>query len=284
MSQQQQSPFKNLLLAGSLLGASYALFKFGCDNKGRENFRYQQQASNVVPPPPVLTTPPKQDDPSVPISANSFTGVPQRPSLIPQLPPRFDDNRVDANSLLGQSRTPPMPVQGVPPSPTLNDQQFFKPDFRQLGSATDQVPGALTSSQAEDALRAKIGSTKPEYQETFDLLPVPDMKYSAGVDPTNPENFMYDRTIFGTLKRRYGNQVDFIRGDVPIKQEYRGWFDIMPATEKDVVKGYFDRYLDITQEAAIQDAQFDRTTPVATLFQGDISPWGGQWKYAYDNI
>ena len=261
------SPLKNLVLAGTLLGAGYVLMKFGNDSKQRENFRYQQQ------------------DPSKPISANSFTGVPQRPSLIPQLPPRFDSNRVDANSLLGQSRTPPMPLQAAPPSPVLNQPQFIRPDFRQLGSATDVIPGALTSSQAEQALKNKVGSGTPEYQETADLLPVPDMKYSAGVDPTNPENFMYDRTIFGNLKRRYGGVgVDFIRGDIPIKQEMRGWFDIMPATEKDVVKGYFDRYLDITQETAIQDAQFDRATPVSTIFQEDISAWGPQWKFAYNNI
>jgi len=275
---EQSSILKNLIFAGALLGTGYVLMQHSKD-KQRENFHYQQSVQQPVQQPVQ-----RQQDPAQPISQNTFTGVPQRPSLIPQLPPRFDTNRVDANSLLGQSRTPPMPLQAAPPSPTLNEAQFLQPDFRQLGSATEAVPGAMTSSQAQQALNNKIGSTKPEYQETADLLPVPDMKYSAGVDPTNPENFMYDRTIFGNLKRRYGNQVDFIRGDVPIKQEYRGWFDITPATEKDVVKGYFERYLDITQEAAIQDAQFDRSTPVSTLFQEDISAWGPQWKFSYNNI
>ncbi len=262
------STFKNLLLAGAVLGAGYGLFAFSKDKKTeREHFRFQQA------------------DPSVPSSANSFQGVPQRPSLIPQIPPRFDANRVDANSLLGQSRAPPMPLQAAPPAPTLMDRATdLRPDFRALGAAAEQVPGALTSQQAQDALRQKVGSGMPEYQETADLLPVADMKYTAGVDPTDPQNFMYDRTIFGQLKRRYGTGVDFIRGDLNITPEYRGWFDLQPPTDKDVVKGYFQAYLDVEQGLSIRDAQFDRSTPIETIFAGESNQWGDQSRFVYNAI
>ena len=103
------------------------------------------------------------------------------------------------------------------------------------------------------------------------------------MDPTDAQNFMYDRTIFAPLKRRYGNQVDFFRGDVQIKQQNRGWFDISPATEKDIVVGYFDRYIDIQQEMAINDATFTRSLTPAQQTAAAQSPAGIQ-AVAYANI
>lgn len=100
------------------------------------------------------------------------------------------------------------------------------------------------------------------------------MKHSASIDPTNPENFIYDRTLFSRLKRRYGNGVDFIRGDIDITPERRGWFDIRPPSDVDVVQGYFDKYIDIEQETQLQDSVFSRSTPIDTIMEGNANPWG----------
>ena len=133
--------------------------------------------------------------------------------------------------------------------------------FATMGGGYGGAPGlqnkVLTSSQADEMLQNKMNGGTPELPEVS--LPLNNIEFEGNMDPTNAQNFMYDRTIFAPLKRRYGNQVDFFRGDVQIKQQNRGWFDISPATEKDIVVGYFDRYIDIQQETAIRDANFTRS-------------------------
>lgn len=101
------------------------------------------------------------------------------------------------------------------------------------------------------------------------------MKYSSSVDPTNPENFIYDRTLFSRLKRRYaGVGVDFIRGDIDVRPEYRGWFDIRPPSDNDLVQGYFDKYIDIEQETRLQDSVFTRNSAISDVMEGNVNPWG----------
>ncbi len=197
--------------------------------------------------------------------------VPMRPSLAAPLSPRFDGVTNGSQALVAGEKAP-IALQGAPMTPTAQDVNV---DFSQLGGVAAPVPtGALTSKQVGDILSDRFGSEAPKYQDTEELMPVPDMRYTAGIDPTDPESFMYDRTIFGKLKRRYGNGVDYFRGDIDVKPQYRGWFDIQPPKESDVVKGYFDRYVDIQQETEIQDATFTRATPVDKLFQATLNPWG----------
>ncbi len=233
----------------------------------QEYFRYHQ----TIPDAPALNLPPMQ-------------GVPMRPSLIPQVPPRFDANQT-ASNLTAQSAAP-LPVMAAPPSASpLDAMTFDGVDFQELGGQGAPLPsGGLTSKQVSDMLKDRIGSGTPELQDTKDLMPVPDMRYTTGLDPTDPDNFMYDRTIFGRLKRRYGNGVDFFRGDLDIKPEQRGWFDLQPPTETDVVTGYFDRYIDIQQETAIRDASFTRATPIETLYKDSINPMGKTELTRYDHV
>jgi hypothetical protein len=114
-------------------------------------------------------------------------------------------------------------------------------------------------------------------------LPLGDI-HQVGMDATDPQNFMYTRTVFAPLKRQYGNQVDFIRGDIDVKQEFRGWFDARPATAKDLASSYFASYLDIQQATAIKDANYVRGTPVQTLYDASISPGLNQQYVAYANV
>lgn len=232
---------------------------------GGEQYRYFAEIPNAPALPPMQS-------------------VPMRPSLIPQLPPRFDGNQT-ASNLTAQSAAP-LQVMAAPSSASpLDAMTFDGVDFQNLGGQGAPLPtGGLSSQQVSDMLRDKVGSGKPELQNTKDLMPVPDMRYTTGLDPTDPQNFMYDRTIFGRLKRRYGNDVDHFRGDLDIKPQYRGWFDLQPPTETDVVVGYFDRYIDIEQETAIRDSSFTRATPIESLYKGSVNPGGKSYLTRYDHV
>jgi hypothetical protein len=136
----------------------------------------------------------------------------------------------------------------------------------------------VTSNQAQEMLN-KVGRGSPQYQEP--QLINPDMKYSSGLDPTNANNFMYNRTIFAPLKRRYGNEVDFIRGDLDIAPEQRGWFDARPPASNDIVQGYIaSGYQDIEQETAIRDSIFQRNTDPQERANAAINPWGDEKRVA----
>jgi len=232
---------------------------------GSEQYRYFAE----IPDAPVLP---------------EMQSVPMRPSLIPQLPPRFDANQLSSN-LTAQSAAP-LQVMAAPPSASpLDAMTFDGVDFQNLGGQGAPLPtGGLSTQQVTDMLRDKVGSGKPELQNTKDLMPVPDMRYTTGLDPTDPQNFMYDRTIFGRLKRRYGTEYDYLRGTLDIKPVYRGYFDIAPPQETDIVKGYFDRYIDIEQETAIQDASFTRATPIEDLYKASVNPMGKTNLTMYDHI
>jgi hypothetical protein len=160
------------------------------------------------------------------------------------------------------------PVKGIninyfPPQET---ERFAFEDMGGVAKTAEFVEGGyggaassptdVTTGQVNAAFQDTMNGGKPDMFEP--QLPLCNID-SDGTDPTNSENFMYDRTIFAPLKRRYANGVDFFRGDIHVKQQNRGWFDISPATEKDIVTGYFDRYIDIQQETAIRDANFTRS-------------------------
>jgi len=162
----------------------------------------------------------------------------------------------------------------------------FKPEpqvqFSDMGAASHMPYGALTSAQVDGMMPQAINGGAPTYMEPE--LPLANIEHTS-MDPMSPQNFMYDRTVFAPLKRQYGNQVDFIRGDIDVKQEFRGWFDVRPATDKDIVTGYFDRYIDIQQQTALKDANFLRATPVQTLLQSSLSPAGdANFRTAYANV
>lgn len=203
----------------------------------------------------------------------------QAPPNLAALPvsPRSNLPGMNSASMFGDSymqAAPPQPVEGF-----ANVQMDFATMGGGFGGAPDRPAGVMTSNQANQMLQQTMNGGKPEYYEA--VLPLGSIEHST--DPTDPQNFIFDRTVFAPLKRQYGNQVDFIRGDIDVKQEFRGWFDVRPATNKDIITGYFDSYIDIQQQTAIKDAQFTRTTPVQTLFQSASNPAGLQ-AVAYANV
>lgn len=98
-----------------------------------------------------------------------------------------------------------------------------------------------------------------EYTTPSELLPVPDMRQSVFKDPSNPANFMYDRTLFAPLKSRNRNTPDRFRGDLDIEPIKTGWFDISTVPTVDLVKGYFGYFNDIEQYQDLQDISYERS-------------------------
>ena len=131
----------------------------------------------------------------------------------------------------------------------------------------------LSSSQVDEML-AKVGKGTPQLQDVKDIMPTPDMRYSANLDPTDPNNFIYERTLFAPLKRRNYGDVDYFRGDLEIMPEKRGWFDIRSVGDKDVVQGYFSNYSDIQQSATVKDSIFERTLTADQRQVRNTSPYG----------
>ena len=131
----------------------------------------------------------------------------------------------------------------------------------------------LTSSQVDEML-AKVGKGTPQLQDVKDIMPTPDMRYSANLDPTDPNNFIYERTLFAPLKRRNYGDVDYFRGDLEIMPEKRGWFDIRSVGDKDVVQGYFSNYSDIQQSSTLKDSIFERTLTPQQVQVRNSSPFG----------
>jgi hypothetical protein len=184
------------------------------------------------------------------------------------------------------------PVQGININYFPRKEGFALEDMASMGGAIPELVGGgyggaassntdVTTGQVNDALQNTMNGGKPDVYEP--QLPLCNID-SDGTDPTNANNFMYDRTIFAPLKRRYANGVDFFRGDIHVKQQNRGWFDIAPATEKDIVTGYFDRYIDIQQETAIRDANFNRSISPEERVLSENDTAGKSFLTAYNNV
>ena len=97
-----------------------------------------------------------------------------------------------------------------------------------------------------------------EYTVPSELLPAPDMRAPMERDPSDPANFMYDRTLFAPLKARNHNTPDRVRGDIDIAPIKTGWFDSASIPQVDLAKGYMGYFNDIQETMDIQDIAFSR--------------------------
>jgi Family of unknown function (DUF5850) len=106
----------------------------------------------------------------------------------------------------------------------------------------------------------------------------PDLSYSSaqlpklGIDnkykdPTDPSNYMYDRTLFAPLKRRNGsNGTDYIRGDVYVAPNKFGWFDVPSNPGTDLNPGFFNlNYPSMESSVERQDLKVERQNRGLTL-------------------
>jgi hypothetical protein len=147
----------------------------------------------------------------------------------------------------------------------VNDYKVIDNDFAYLAS-----DGTFQSAQRQSATqkyKASLSNKNPDtlkYTTPQELLPAPDMRQPLMRDPSDPSNFMYDRTIFAPLKKRNHNEADRIRGDLDIEPVKTGWFDIATIPTVDLVKGYFGYYNDIQEYQDLQDITYARQQREAT--------------------
>lgn len=143
-------------------------------------------------------------------------------------------------------------------------------EFERQGSSfstlIDEVDGTFATKRKNEVAKYQASLTKKyqadsqTYTATKDLLPTPDMRQASMRDPSDPSNYIYDRTIFAKLKPRYGTVADKVRGDLSITPLKTGWFDVRSTPSTDLVKGYFGSYTDIQENVDLQDAVFSRAS------------------------
>jgi hypothetical protein len=108
--------------------------------------------------------------------------------------------------------------------------------------------------------------------------PRPDLSYQGATlpklgienkfkDPTDPSNYMYDRTLFAPLKRRNGGVgTDYIRGDIYVAPAKFGWFDVPANPGTDLNPGFFNlNYPSFESTVEKQDVEVKRQNKGLTL-------------------
>ncbi len=113
-----------------------------------------------------------------------------------------------------------------------------------------------------------------EYLNPQDMLPEPDLTSVLSKNPVDPDVFMYDRTLFAPLKRRNINNVDFIRGDIPIAMVKRGYFDVAANPNLDLIQSNLFISPDLESKVEMQDlvyTRYDHEYPLqSTVTSGDM--------------
>ena len=143
-----------------------------------------------------------------------------------------------------------------------SDYSKIAPDFANIAQDQSQQK-EMKEQEFKASLDNKDKSTL-QYTLPSELLPTPDMRQSLTRDPSDPSNFMYDRTVFAPLKKRNRNEADRIRGDLDIAPIKTGYFDVATVPHVDLVKGYMGFFNDIQETQDIQDIAFQRARDVAT--------------------
>jgi hypothetical protein len=153
----------------------------------------------------------------------------------------------------------------MPSGANSSDYNVIDSDFAHLASdGTFQATKMQSAAQKYKSSLSNINPDTLKYTTPSELLPAPDMRQPLMRDPSDPSNFMYDRTIFAPLKKRNHNEADRIRGDLDIVPVKSGWFDIATIPSVDLVKGYFGYYNDIQEYQDLQDISYARARNEAT--------------------
>ncbi len=141
------------------------------------------------------------------------------------------------------------------------DYNAIPNDFSSMGSeGTFQSAQNAEIAKYKSSLNNKTssGGDTLKYTVPSELLPAPDMRNGLARDPSDPSNFMYDRTVFAPLKKRNHNEADRFRGDLSIDPIKGNWFSVASVPSIDLVKGYFGYYNDIQEYNDLQDVSYAR--------------------------
>jgi hypothetical protein len=139
---------------------------------------------------------------------------------------------------------------------TVNGEYNTAIDMRINDAAAYVDYSSLIGDNNRKEKELKGGSVT--YEEPSSLLPVPDMRNPLLRDPSSPENYMYERTIFAPLKPRTRGEPDRFRGDLDIAPVKTGWFDIAATPSIDLSKGYFGYFNSIDEVQDLNDHLFSR--------------------------
>jgi len=136
----------------------------------------------------------------------------------------------------------------------FTQEQIRSSDFSRLGDLEGPAPAPVAKSNRPD-----LSLADPQQ-----LLPKTDLRHAGAYkDPSDPSNYMYDRTLFAPLKRRNGNiGTDFVRGDIYIAPAKFGWFDTPSNPGTDLNPGFFNlNYPSFQQNISEQETSFSRVNP-----------------------
>ncbi len=193
-----------------------------------------------------------------------------RPHFEAQLAPRLDPFRNGQYDKLN-GYLPNVDMQATPVNPLGNGSfpiMADKVDYAKMGTSDEiavaNADCAMAKLKKYDGMAQNNGSSEKfsmnfsgsnggqngelrksspmnnqalEYLSPKDLLPQADMASVLSKDPSDPNVYMFDRTLFSPLKRRNLNNVDFIRGDLPIARQSIGWFDSASNPGTDLMVG-----------------------------------------------
>ncbi len=201
----------------------------------------------------------------------------QRPSFKGDLSPRFDPYREGGGNIRG-SYPENFDVQSVGPNPLSSGEMgaASELDYATLGGETQMNAKFEKSCKKLDMSYNKMTESL-SYTDPSQMLPAPDLR-SCFKDPTNPENYMYDRTLFAPLKRRHAkNYVDYIRGDLYIPPNRFGWFDTPTIPHVDLVKPNIAIGQISGPDIDLEDTSYYRSSPTVALQMAkeqEELPWG----------
>jgi len=164
--------------------------------------------------------------------------------------------------------------------PRVNEHFLEKTEKIKLSSGTNNkmsqfeqidAPLEISSSQFSrignmHEQPAAVKADRPDLSYTGSQLPKLGIE-NKFKDPTDPSNYMYDRTLFAPLKRRNGgNQTDFIRGDIYVAPNKFGWFDVPSNPGTDLNPGFFNlNYPSFEQSVEKQDLAIKRANKALSL-------------------
>ncbi len=195
----------------------------------------------------------------------------QRPTFKANLAPRFDPYREGGGYIKG-SFPDNYSVQSVGPnSLSKGEIEAAKQlDYATLGGENKMLSeydeACKLMKRGEYKVAKEVALASMDYVEPKDLLPEPDMR-SCVKDPTNPANYMYDRTLFAPLKQRTSNIPDRVRGDLNIAPIRYGWFDSPAVPGVDLAKGATQGFIaDVMgPDMDLEDTSFFRVNPTMAV-------------------
>ena len=206
----------------------------------------------------------------------------QRPTFKSKLAPRFDPYRQGGGYIRGSfPETYDVLSVGANPIDQAEMNAASALDYSTLGGEDKLIAGQQGSCGAARAskynLAQEVAFAGTDYTNPQDLLPSPDLR-SCFKDPTDPGNYMYDRTLFSPLRSRNKNIPDRIRGDLYLEPNRFGWFDSPAIPGVDLARGAIQGIIaDMPSSTDLQDTMFVRQNPMMTVKDQetqDTNAWG----------